>query len=59
MPRKLSKKKRKVMSEEDVLEQFSDQAIDPEGKQPIYIINNIADKSDKDDIRVIYSIGIN
>lgn len=57
MPRKLSKKKRKVMSEEDVLEQFSDQAIDPEGKQPIYIINNIADKSDKDDIRVINCYG--
>ena len=51
MPRKLSKKKRKTMSEDDAMEQIADQQLDIDGKQAIYIINNIADKSDKDDIR--------
>ena len=59
MPKNPSKKKdKKEKVEEQPLEEFADHALEEEGKQPIYIINNIADtKSDKDDIRAINCYG--
>ena len=54
------KKKKKKKKEEESLEElaidFADEVVDA-AKQPIYIINNIADKSDKDDIRAINCYG--
>ena len=64
MQRKFSKKKKvekveKVEEKEtlqELAEDFADEIAEA-GKQPIYIINNIADKSDKDDIRAINCYG--
>lgn len=58
MLKKLSKKKKKKEKEtlEELANDFADEVIDS-SKQPIYIINNIADKSDKDDIRAINCYG--
>ena len=53
MPKKPSKK----IKEEELLEEFADASAEKEGKQPIYIINNIAGKDDKDDIRAINCYG--
>ena len=54
-----SKKKKKKQKEtlEELAEDFADGVIEDSSKQPIYIINNIADKSDKDDIRAINCYG--
>jgi len=51
------KKKKEKKKEEQLLEEFADETIAPEGKQPIYIINNIGGKDDKDDIRAINCYG--
>jgi len=58
VPRKSSKKKKKKKEEtlEELANDFADEIIDS-GKQPIYIINNIAGKDDKDDIRAINCYG--
>ena len=58
MPKKLSKKKKK--KEEESLEELANDFADEvagSAKQPIYIINNIAGKDDKDDIRAINCYG--
>jgi len=59
MPKNPSKKKdKKKKVEEQPLEEFADHVLEEEGKQPIYIINNIDDtKTDKDDIRAINCYG--
>ena len=51
------KKKKKDKKEEQTLEEFADEIIDQGDKQPIYIINNISGKDDKDDIRAINCYG--
>jgi len=51
------KKKKEKKKEEQILEEFVDESTGKEGKQPIYIINNIAGKDDKDDIRAINCYG--
>ena len=51
------KKKKEKKKEEQILEEFADETVGKEGKQPIYIINNIAGKDDKDDIRAINCYG--
>ena len=60
IPREYSKKKKKEKKEKETLEDlakdFADEVAE-EGKQPIYIINNIAGKDDKDDIRTINCYG--
>jgi len=56
MPKKLSKKKKKEETLEELANDFADEVVDT-GKQPIYIINNIDGKSDKDDIRAINCYG--
>jgi ATP-dependent Clp endopeptidase proteolytic subunit ClpP len=54
MPKKSSDKKKETL--EELAEDFADEVVES-SKQPIYIINNIADKSDKDDIRAINCYG--
>ena len=57
MPKKLSKKKKKKEETlEELANDFADDVVDS-GKQPIYIINNVDGKSDKDDIRAINCYG--
>ena len=59
VPREYSKKKKKKKQEEtleELAQDFADETLDT-GKQPIYIINNIDGKSDKDDIRAINCYG--
>jgi len=51
------KKKKEKKKEEQTLEEFADETVAQEGKQPIYIINNIAGKDEKDDIRAINCYG--
>ena len=53
------KKKEKKKEDKDLLQEAEDAFVNSvdEAKQPIYIINNIADKSDKDDIRAINCYG--
>lgn len=50
------KKKKKEESLEELAQDYADEVIDS-SKQPIYIINNIAGKDDKDDIRAINCYG--
>lgn len=60
IPREYSKKKKKKKKEseslEDLAKDYADEVAEA-GKQPIYIINNIAGKDDKDDIRAINCYG--
>ena len=58
IPREYSKKKKKKEEEtlEELAQDFADETLET-GKQPIYIINNIDGKSDKDDIRAINCYG--
>ena len=51
------KKKKEKKKEAQRLEEFADETVAQEGKQPIYIINNIAGKDEKDDIRAINCYG--
>lgn len=50
------KKKKKEESLEELAQDFADEVVES-SKQPIYIINNIAGKDDKDDIRTINCYG--
>jgi len=54
---KKKKEKKKKQKEEEPLEEFADLSLEQETKQPIYIINNISGKDDKDDIRAINCYG--